>query len=433
MKKFANAVRVLSQLSLSFTVSLLALLSLASLPQSAKAQVKPTFFGMGAATSTDMPKVTYGVLSHPAVAWTEIEGTGRGKYNFKSIDGFVLNSPKDSNGVALIDIVFGWTPGWAVADQSTCFHNKSGVVACTAPPDNIQDWVNFITEVINHYNGVTAPHVKYYEIWNEMSNTKFWTGTPAQMVALAQAAYPILKQDPYSVVFTPSVVWQSGVKYMTKYLQAGGSLYADGLTFHGYPSQTGPGYTVPVPLPESPLSTNAPIMTMLSTFRGIADANGLLGKPIATTEGGWGTNGVADPDMQAAWITHYEILQAALASTNNLLFQTWYTWGYVQSGTIETKTGVPTPAGLAYNVVLTWLTGTSPTACTVNGNIYTCQIAPLKQIVWDTSQTCSNGVCTTAPYSPDPSYLIYEDITGLKQSIKNNTINLGVKPLLLVK
>jgi hypothetical protein len=69
----------------------------------------------------------------------------------------------------------------------------------------------------------------------------------------------------------------------------------------------------------------------------------------------------------------------------------------------------------------------------VSGNIYTCQIATLKQIVWDTSQTCNNGVCTTAPYSPDKSYITQEDITGLKQPIKNDTVNLGIKPLLLVK
>lgn len=412
----------------------IAVCSLLLLTFAAQAQIPSTLFGMGAAVPTDMPKVTYGVLSHPAVAWTEIEGTARGVYNFKAIDSFVKNSPKDSNGVALIDIVFGWTPGWAVANQSSCIkNNKTGMVSCTSPPDNIQDWINFITEVINHYNGVTAPHVKYYEIWNEMSNSKFWTGTPAQMVAMAQAAYPILKQDPYSTVFTPSVVWLNGVNYMTKYLQAGGNLYADGLTFHGYPSQTGPGYTTPVPMPESPLSTNAPIVTMITTFRAIADTNGLLGKPIATTEGGWGTNGVTDSDQQIAWITHYEILQAGIASANNLLFQTWYTWGYVQSGDIETKTGVPTPAGLAYDVVLTWLNGLSPSACTVSGNIYTCQIALLKQIVWDTSQTCNAGVCTTAPYNPGPSYLIYEDSTGLKQNIQNNTVNLGIKPLLLVK
>lgn len=414
--------------------TMLTLCAMSFLTLAAQAQIPASFFGMGVAAPTDFPKVSYGTISHPANAWTAIEGVSRGTYNFKSLDTFVKNAPKDANGVALIDVVFGWTPGWAVADQTHCIKNiKIGTSVCTIPPDNIQDWIDFITTVINHYNGVTAPHIKYYEIWCEMSNTKFWTGTPQQMVALAQAAYPILKQDPYSTVFTPSVVWSNGVTYMTNYLQAGGNLYADGLTFHGYPSQTGAGFTTPVPMPESPLSTNAPIMTMITTFRQIADSNGLLGKPIATTEGGWGTNGVTDSDQQIAWITHYEILQAGLAAANNLIFQDWYTWGYVQSGTIETKTGTVTPAGSAYNVVLTWLTGTSPSACTVSGNIYTCQIAPLKQVVWDTSQTCNNGVCTTAPYSPDPSYLIYEDTTGLKQNIKNNTINLGLKPLLLVK
>lgn len=400
----------------------------------AQAQIPSTLFGMGVSTATDMPKVTYGMISHPAVAWTAIEGTQRGVFNFKNIDAFVKAAPKDANGVALIDIPFGWTPGWAVADQTHCIkNNKTGAVSCTIPPDNIQDWIDFVTAVVNHYNGVTAPHVKYYEIWNEMSNSKFWTGTPQQMVAMAAAAYPILKQDPYATVFTPSVVWLNGVNYMTKYLQAGGNLYADGLTFHGYPSQTGPGYTVPVPYPESPLSTNAPITTMITTFRALADANGLAGKPIATTEGGWGTNGVADSDQQIAWITHYEILQASIAQANNLIFQDWYTWGYVQSGTIETKTLQPTPAGLAYSLVLTWLTGTSPSACTEAGTIYTCQVAPLKQIVWDTAQNCSGGVCTTAPYNPDPSYLIQQDTTGLKQNIKNNTVNLGIKPILLVK
>jgi len=399
----------------------------------AQAQIPATFFGMGVAVASDAPKVNYGVLSHPAVAWTSIEGKGRGDYNFKAMDGFVKIAPKDANGVALLDLVFAWTPGWAVADQTSCFHTSNGIVACTVPPDNIQDWVDFVTEVVNHYNGTTAPHVKYYEIWNEMSDTKFWTGTPAQMVAMAQAVYPIIKQDPYAIVSTPSVVWESGVKYMTNYLKAGGYLYADVLSFHGYPSQTGGGQPVPVPMPESPLSTNAPIMTMITTFRGIADNNGMLNKPIITTEGGWGTNGVSDPDQQAAWITHYEILQAGLAATNNLQFQTWYTWGKVASGTIETTTGNPTPAGLAYDVVLGWLNGLSPTPCTVSGNIYTCQIATLKQIVWDTSQTCNNGVCTTAPYSPDKSYITQEDITGLKQPIKNDTVNLGIKPLLLVK
>jgi|SRR3984885_785393 hypothetical protein len=395
-----------------------------------QAQVQPTFFGMGVSTTGDMPKVSYGTLSHPPVAWTNIEGAGRGKYNFKSMDAFVTKAPKDANGVSLLVLdIGGWTPGWAVADQTTCFHNKIGVVACTIGPDNIQDWIDYVTEVVAHYNGTTAPHVKYYEIWNEMSNTKFWTGGVPEMVALAQAAYPIIKTDPYATVLTPSVTWHNGITFMTQFLQGGGYQYAEALSFHGYPSKTGGGVPLPVPLPESPLSTNAPIVTMITTFRQLADDNGLLGKPLVTTEGGWGTNGVSDPDMQAAWIAHYELLQAGLAVANNLQFQTWYTWGQAFSGDIENSSGQPTEAGLAYNLVYTWLVGQVPQPCTNSGNVFSCVIGT-KLTVWDTSQTCSNGVCTGSNYTAPAGYGHYVDLAGALHKVSGQ-IALGVKPILL--
>jgi hypothetical protein len=395
-----------------------------------QAQIQPSFFGMGVATTADMPKVSYGVISHPAVSWTAIEGTARGTYFWADIDNFVKKAPKNANGAALVDIVFGWTPGWAVADQSSCYANKAEIVGCTVPPDNIQDWIDFVTAVVNHYNGKTVPHVAYYELWNEMSNTKFWTGTVAQMVALAQVAYPILKQDPYSQVITPSVVWTNGVPMMTNYLKAGGGQYADLLSFHGYPSQTGPKSQVPVPLPESPLSTNAPIQTMVTTFRQIADTYGMLGKPLITTEGGWGTNGVSDPDMQTAWITHYELIQAGLAASNNLLTQTWFTWGKAFSGIIETSAGNPNPAGNAYNVVYNWLVGQQPQPCSNSGNIWSCTIGS-NLVVWDTSQTCSGGVCTSATYTPPANYTQYVDVTNTNSPVLGS-ISLGVKPIMLM-
>jgi hypothetical protein len=397
----------------------------------AQSQIQPGFFGMGIASTNDLPKVSYGTISHPPVGWTTIEGTGRGVYSFRTMDAFVKNSPKDANGVAqLVLDLGGWTPGWAVADHSHCFINHLKAVSCTIAPDNIQDWIDYVTAVINHYNGTTAPHVKYYEIWVEGSNPLFWTGTVSQMLALAQAAYPIVKQDPYALVLTPSVVWVAGVKFMTAYLQGGGGNYSDALSFHGYPSRTGHGTTRPVPMPESPASTNAPIMTMITTFRALADANGMQGKPLVTTEGGWGVLGVSDSDMQIAWITHFEVLEAGLAASNNLLFQTWYSWGQAASGTIEVKQGTtPTPAGYAYNVVYGWLVGQKPSPCTSSGNIFSCQVGK-NLIVWDTSQSCSNGVCTTAPYTPPSGYAQDVDVTGATNTI-NGTIDLGIKPVML--
>ncbi len=395
----------------------------------AEAQIQPSFFGMGVSTTIDPPKVTYGTLSHPPLVWTTVENGGRGVYNWKNMDPFVKLAPKDANGVAQIVLSLGWTPGWAVADHTHCFTTVSNGVACTVPPDNLQDWVDFVTTLVAHYNGTTAAHVKYYEIWNEANDPLFWTGGVPALVNMAQLAYPILKSDKYSSVAAPSAIWNQGVSFMTSYLKAGGSNYADLLTIHGYPSATGSKSQTPVPMPESLASTNAAIQVMIPDFRAVADQNGMLGKPMASTEGGWGVHGVSDPDMQMAWIAHYEVVQAGIAVTNNLIFQDWYLWGHSASGTIETTTGVPSRAGNAYNVVVTWLTGQVAQPCTTSGNIWSCSVGK-NLVVWDSSQSCSAGVCTTAPYVPPSGYTQYVDLTAATKTISGQ-IALGVKPVML--
>jgi hypothetical protein len=385
---------------------------------------------MGVVATSDMPKVGYGVESHPPLAWTEIEGTGRGVYDFSGMDKFVTQAPKDVHGVAQVDIAMGWTPGWAVAVKTHCTTRNNGVEICTSPPDNIQDWTDFITALAAHYNGRTAPLVKYYEIWNEANTPSFWTGSVAQLIAMAKIAYPILKNNFYTKVFTPSVAWSpSGTSWMGNYLTGGGSAYADGVSFHGYPSKTGKGIKLPIALPESPVSTNMAIQTMVGDYRAIADASGMKGKPLITTEGGWGVNGVSDADMQAAWITQFEILEAGLAAQDMLLFQSWYAWGQAPSGKIETTQGQPTAAGLAYDEVMTWLVGTTPSPCTSKLNLWSCAVQT-NLIVWDAAQTCSNGSCTTGPYNAPQGYTKYVDLTGAVHTI-NGTIALGVKPILL--
>jgi hypothetical protein len=393
--------------------------------------LQPQFFAMAVASAGNMPTVSYGTLSHPPGGWTSIESTGRGIYNFSTIDAYVANAPKDGNGVSILDLALGWTPGWAVSDQTNCILQKTGFVACTVPPDNLQDWTDFVTALINHYNGTTAPHIKYYEIWSEANSPSFWTAGVDALVNMASLAYPILKSDPYSSVFTPSVIWRkgNGPAFMTAYLQAGGSSVADGVTFHGYTSSTGRGVTIPVPWPESPQSTTASIETMISTYRQVEDSNGLQGQPLMTTEGGWGVGGVVDPDQQSAWITHYEIVQAGLAASNNLLFQTWWSWGDPTMGVICTTQDTPTQAGYAYQLVYSWLVNNQPSACAVSGTIWSCPLSN-NLIVWDDSQNCSNGTCTTSVFTPPTGYSQYIDLTGAVWPI-NGTIPLGVKPIML--
>jgi Bacterial Ig-like domain (group 3) len=409
--------------------------SSASLVQTVEASpggIQPEFFGMAFASSSQMPRISYGMFSHPPGAWTSIEGAGRGIYNFSSIDALVLNAPKDENGVALVDLAMNWTPGWAVADQSKCILQKSGFLACTVPPDNIQDWVDFITALINHYNGITAPHIKYYEIWNEANSPSFWTGGVPSLINMGQLAYAILKTDPYSYVLTPSVVWKkgSGPTFMASYLAGGGSTIADGVTFHSYTSVTGAGVKTPVPWPESSTSTNTSIENMITTYRQVADSNGMEGMPLMTTEGGWGVLGVVDPDQQSAWIAHYEIVQAGLASANNLIFQSWWEWGDPQIGVIRNGSdGTPTQAGEAYQQVYSWLVNSVASPCNSASGIWSCPVSA-NLIVWDDSQTCNGGSCTTSTYAPPAGYSRYVDLTGAVTPIAG-TIPLGVKPIML--
>jgi hypothetical protein len=395
------------------------------------AQSSPEFFAVSAASGNDLPPMA-GFIGHPGVlAWNTTE-TARGTYNWKPLDGVVLKAPRVGN-VAQVDLTLGYTPPWALANQHSCTAlNKK---ACTAPPDHMKDWTDFLSALVAHYNGVSAPHVAYYEIWNEANNPLFWTGTVAQLAKMSQLAYPILKSDPYSQVITPSVVWQqsgstSGVAWMTAFLTAGG--LADVLSFHGYTSKTGTNVTLPIPLPESSLSTNAPLQTMITAYRQVADTNGLAGKPIVSTEGGWGVNGVSDPDMQAAWLAHYQMICASNAASANVGFCNWFEWGIPSlalSGTIENADKTPTAAGIAYEVTKSWVENQSLVPCSSSGTIWSCQVGS-RLVVWDASQTCSAGVCTTLPYTVH-GFSHVGDLTGAVNVIQNGVVELGVKPLLL--
>ena len=236
-----------------------------------------SFFGMtiGDAASYPPANVPIGAIGHPTrLAWGNIE-VSKGSYQWNFYDTFVGRA--FNHGVPFM-MTFGSTPSWALANQSSCI----GTI-CTDPPDNIQDWIDFVTAVVNHYNGVQAPHIKYYELWDEANQSTFWTGSQAQLVSLAQAAYPIIHQDSASLLLTPSVTGNLSVAntWMQDYLQAGGNKYADGGTFHGYLSPNG---TSPYPFPEDNTSSYGDIVTRANTFRATFDANGLAGN-VATISG----------------------------------------------------------------------------------------------------------------------------------------------------
>jgi len=396
----------------------------------------------------DYPKVTFGTLAHPEIgAWNWIERS-KGVYDFSIFDRAVSNAVAhglvDATNTVSMAITLGSTPPWAAADPSSCAGVK-GVPRCTCGPANIQDWSNFVTAVLKHYNGVTMPHVRYYELWNEMNIDLFWTGTQTDMLNLAKAAYPIVHADSHSLLLTPSVANTvgdlspaSGTTWMASYLDAGGARYADGGAFHGYIAITG---VKPYPMPEQDSTSGCikfracygSIITKATMLRQVFDQHGLAGKPMFDTEGSWGDGNVTDPDTQAAWLARWYLLQAGLRSTLNLQMVAWFTWGNPRTftwGMIEDVSGAPTQAGIAFNQVYSWLVGATmnqPCSSTADAT-WTCSLTRpggySALAIWNTEGAKS--------YTPGPAYADYRDLAGnTVKIIRGAPIAIGAKPVLL--
>jgi hypothetical protein len=413
-------------------------------------------FGMNVMDPDNYPPLQIGTLGHPGLlGWTWLE-TSKRLFNWARFDRFVNVAERhglvDANRVVNMVLTLGVTPAWAVTDQRHC-EEKFRLTQCTDPPHDIEDWREFVTAVIQHYNGKNAPHIRYYELWNEATVPQFWTGSHQDLVKLAAVAYPIIHSDPYSVLLTPSAVGPAtstdsrATGWMASYLRAGGSKYADGGTFHGY---LGRRSVNPFPMPEQDRTPGCganpdamcygSILTQVRDYRRVFDENGLAGKPMFNTEGSWGADPIADPDLQTAWIARYYLLQASVAVEDNLKLISWFAWarppeGRRSWGTIQSETGAPTQAGLTYDQVHDWIVGAKMSMCSAAGTVWTCRLNRAggyeALAVWDSAQSCRGGACSTIPYSPDHQFTHYRVLAGEKMRISAATVPIGAKPILL--
>lgn len=412
--------------------------------------IMPSFFAMNTVKPDDYPKVPFGTLGHPGVGvWPWIERQ-KGVYDFTQVDAYVDAAVKhglvDATNTVSMAITLGWSPQWYASNPNSCKpEGKNGSAVCTSSPANVQDWANYVSAVIRHYNGVTAPQIRYYEVWNEVNVPLFYTGSPAEMLSLAQVAYPIVHSDPHSMLLTPSVVGpvgsaarDSGAAWMAGYLDAGGSSYADGGAFHGYISAEG---VRPFPMPEQDSTSGCKmfvtcygsIITKANMMRQVFDQHGLAGKPMFDTEGGWGNGTLTDPDTQTEWLARWYLLQAGLSLADNLQMAEWFTWGASISfdwGNIETNGREPTQAGVAYAQVYNWLVGAKMSIPCSGGadGTWTCALTRpgsyVGLVVWNTEGS--------KPYTPQEAYVDYRDLAGnTVRIVKGSTVTIGAKPILL--
>jgi hypothetical protein len=267
--------------------------------------------------------------------WRDIEPSN-GSYSWSQLDTYVSKAV-----VAGQQSIYtlGITPSWANGGDQTL------------PPSNLANWIDYVQQVGNRYDG----DITYWEVWNEVDTGNFWTGTQAEMLALAEIAYDELKAiNPANQILTPNVT-SNGLKWLDQYLHQGGAHFADIISFH-----RGFDTTLHVELFE-PL------------FRGLinlATNYGLTSYPIFNTEAQVLLQGTSDQQVGAVSRIFLLMWLWGLSNLN------WYAWDiyddggttfYVPLSESSDKTTL-TVAGTGYRETGRWLKGAQTITVSTNSS-----------------------------------------------------------------
>jgi len=162
-------------------------------------------------------------------AWREIEGAGKGQFDWSRTDR-IMNQI-DAHGLKVI-VRLGVQPQWATPNLPS---------PEVGPPDNAQDFTDFVTAVATRYKG----RADAYQIWNEPNLAREWGNKPpnaAEYTQMLQAAYQAIKAvDPHPIVISAGMapttrnddVARPDVYYIQELYDAGAKPYFDALGAHG--------------------------------------------------------------------------------------------------------------------------------------------------------------------------------------------------------
>ncbi len=128
--------------------------------------------------------------------WRQIEGAGKGKFDWREADRVVKAS--NDYGIKIIARL-DFQPSWARADR-----------AFNGPPDNYQDFADFVYALVDRYKtGSPYGRLHAIEVWNEPNLSREWGDKPinqqqaADYVRLLKLAYAAAKRaDPNVTVIT---------------------------------------------------------------------------------------------------------------------------------------------------------------------------------------------------------------------------------------
>jgi hypothetical protein len=450
-----------------------------SASSNAPGPIRPTFFGMHInRPSTPWPQVPFGSLRMLGnmTTWFHIEGEARGRYDWRMLDRW-LDAARAHN----VDVLytFSRTPAWAARNaHSTCGPNRDEA-DCSPPADLTTSgpcqgplqgntttdcyFKEFVTSMLDHVCSGKAPNkscrIVAFTCWNEPNLDGFWIGTYAESARMCSDMVHIVKdQCKDCVTLTPDIsAATSGdtkdngdsrsydewfKNFLVAYKQYGN--YPDAGAFHPYAARTH-GIN-PAPFPEtfagsgclresrSPVCPDT-LLGKIDTLRSIMEQNGMAGKPLWATEGGWGTNGeMTDPDAQAAYVARWLILQAS-AGVQRAYWYMWDTGTNPQGwGGLWDESRGAFKAGVAYGEVYKWLVGATFTKpCSGDRDVWTCNLAlpggKQGRIVWNAAHSYDARFTSKYPVGKDFNQV--RELSGHQAAINDGSVAIGSKPVLL--
>ncbi|MBO0348037.1 hypothetical protein J0895_02740 [Phormidium pseudopriestleyi FRX01] len=343
------------------------------------------------------------------VEWFALERQ-KGEWNFEILDKSLELA--ETHQVEPL-MYLGFSPRWASQRPEEPSAYGPGKAA---PPQNIEDWRNYVRTVATRYKG----RIHYYELWNEPNGYKrFYTGTIAEMLELSREAYQILKEvDPTITVVSPSATgdWGSspGVEWLEEFLRQGGGDYADVIGYHFY--------VMPGP-PEN-------MMPLIQKVQAVMAKYGQNHKPLWNTESGWlGDQAFSSEDKAAAYVARSYVLNWA-AGVQRLYWYDWDSSSGVKIHLTHSDQETLTPAGVAYAEVQKWLVGAHMRSC-----------ESLSDKTWICSLERDRGETAWIVWNPDRQlrFRVPEEwgvnqvwnLAGDQQLLSGNQIEIGESPLLL--
>lgn len=344
------------------------------------------------------------------IKWGQIN-TSNGVYNWTGLDNWLDKAQGQGMDVLY---TFGDTPQFAAAATAPKGCVSPGPYSCASPTDVNSDGTGtdayfqaFVTALVTH----AAGRIAYYELWNEPDCSCFWSGTQAQLVRMGKDAAAIIRSlDPNAKILSPSAHGPTMATWFDGYIAAGGAPNFDIVNVH-MRGENGTNGS-----PEA-------FLTVYGQVTAETQKRNLTSLPLWDDEHGiLAGQGVSDPDELAGYVARSILLRAGVALQRQYI----YTWD-----TPSTQYALQgNKSGTAWDQVAGWLIGHSISACTASGTVYTCALDN-GLAVWDTSQSCSNSVCTTSNYNYPASYIWYHDLDGNRVALSGKSVGIGYKPILL--